>query len=310
VISFRFHIVSIVAVFLALAIGIVVGSTVIDRAIVEGLRSRVDDVEDNLDERQAENDRLQEQVEQLEAFAVDGGPLSVDERLADTVTVVVTDAGVDREPVDRTIELLDEAGSTVRGVLTIDGSWTLEDAEQRSLLAEVVGLDPEEPVEELQTRAAQLLVADLASEVEVVDDGAGTLDQIRDTGLVDFEVIEETVAPRPRLVQFLVVSGPQSELGSSTHTEAFAVAAHAASGAVVVAEVFRESDDGPERADSLAMILGSPALSAQISTVDDLDLAPGPTVAVLTMVVTQAGEVGHYGVGDGATAGAPPVPAP
>jgi hypothetical protein len=76
-----------------------------------------------------------------------------------------------------------------------------------------------------------------------------------------------------------------------------------------VAEVFRESDDGPERADSLAMILGSPALSAQISTVDDLDLAPGPTVAVLTMAVTQAGEVGHYGVGDGATAAAPPVPA-
>ena len=44
VINFRFHLVSLVAVFLALALGVVIGSTVIDRAIVDRLSSQIDSV--------------------------------------------------------------------------------------------------------------------------------------------------------------------------------------------------------------------------------------------------------------------------
>lgn len=310
-ISFRFHIVSIIAVFLALAIGIVVGSTVIDRAIVEGLRNRVDEVRDNLDERQAANDELQSEVDDLTEFTEQSALLSVDGRLADTVTVVVTDEGVDREPVERTIDLLGEAGSTVRGVLTVDGAWTLEDEEARTALAEVVDLDDEATVEELQTRAASLLVSDLSSRVGVVDDGTGALDQVAELDLVSYEALADEVAPRPRRVLFLMVSGPQSDLESSAHTEAFALAAAESAGAVVVAEVWQESEDGPDRADSLAVILGSPTLSAEISTVDALDLSFGPTITVFALVVGRAGEVGHYGVGDGAEAVSPaPVTVP
>lgn len=310
-ISFRFHVVSIVAVFLALAIGIVVGSTVIDRAIVEGLRNRVDEVSDNLDERQADNDALQEQVEDLTEFTDQSAPLSVDGRLADTVTVVVTDDGVDRDPVDRTIELLGQAGSTVRGVLTVDGSWALEDAETQAALAEVVGLDSEATAEEMQSRAASLLVTDLSSRVEVVGDDTGAVDQIADLDLVAYEALADVDALRPRRVLFLVVSGPASDLESSGHTEAFADAAAESAGAVVVAEVWQEQEDGPARADSLAAILGSPTLSAQISTVDALDLPFGPTITVFALVVGRQGEVGHYGVGDGAEAVSPaPVEGP
>ena len=134
-ISFRFHLVSIVAVFLALAIGIIVGSTVIDRAIVEGLRNRVDEVSANLDERQAANDALSGEVDQLQTWVTDAGPFAVDGRLQGAFTVLITDAGVDEGPVDRTLELLDQAGARVRGVLTVDGSWTLGDDETRAALA-------------------------------------------------------------------------------------------------------------------------------------------------------------------------------
>lgn len=303
--------VSIVAVFLALAIGIVVGSTVIDRAIVEGLRSRVDEVSDNLDERQAANDELQGEVDDLTEFTDQSAALSVDGRLTDTVTVVITDDGVDRDPVDRTIELLAQAGSTVRGVLKVDASWALEDDATQAALAEVVDLDGEATVEELQTRAASLLVTDLSSRVEVVDDGTGALDQLADLDLVDYEALADVVAPRPRRVLFVVVSGPQSDLAGSAHTEAFALAAAETAGAVVVAEVWQETEDGPDRADSLSVILGSPTLGAQISTVDALDLPFGPTITVFALVVGREGEVGHYGVGDGAEAvSAAPVAAP
>ena len=47
-VNLRYHIVSIVAVFLALGIGIVMGSTVVDRGIVDVLNRRVDGVEKTL----------------------------------------------------------------------------------------------------------------------------------------------------------------------------------------------------------------------------------------------------------------------
>ncbi|NLA37006.1 MAG: copper transporter, partial [Actinobacteria bacterium] len=48
-INLRFHIVSIVAVFLALAIGILTGSTLLDRATIEVLQDR----QTSLDNRNA-----------------------------------------------------------------------------------------------------------------------------------------------------------------------------------------------------------------------------------------------------------------
>ena len=125
------------------------------------------------------------------------------------------------------------------------------------------------------------------------------------------EALADVEALRPRRVLFVLVSGPESDLGSSAHTEAFAVAAAESAGAVVVAEVWQDQEDGPDRADSLAGILGSPSLSAQISTVDALDLPFGPTITVFALVVGRQGEAGHYGVGDGAEAVSPaPVEAP
>lgn len=307
-ISFRFHIVSIVAVFLALAIGIVIGSTVIDRAIVEGLRNRVDEVSDNLDQRQAENDRLRDRTEELGTFVTESAPYTVEDRLRGTVTVLVVDAGLDDQPVERTVELLGLARSRVRGILTLDSSWTLEDGEQAADVAEFVDLEADAPVEDLQARAAALLVSDLSSEVVPVDDETGPLGRVEALGLADYEALDvNVVVQRPRQVQFVIVSGPESDLGGSGHTEGFAVAAAESTGAAVVAEIWSEVEDGPDRADSLALFLGSPTLSAVIATVDNLDTAPGPTTVVLAADAARAGEIGHYGVGDGASSSVPPL---
>ncbi len=41
-INFRFHVVSLIAIFLALALGVVIGAGVIDRGVVDALDSRLD----------------------------------------------------------------------------------------------------------------------------------------------------------------------------------------------------------------------------------------------------------------------------
>ena len=54
-INFRYHLVSIVAVFLALGIGIIMGTAVIDRAVVDRLERQQDDLDKRIDDVRSEN---------------------------------------------------------------------------------------------------------------------------------------------------------------------------------------------------------------------------------------------------------------
>jgi hypothetical protein len=69
VINLRYHIVSIVAVFLALGIGVVMGSTVIDRVTVDTLNARVNSVERSVRAADAENRRINGQLQTVRDFA-------------------------------------------------------------------------------------------------------------------------------------------------------------------------------------------------------------------------------------------------
>lgn len=57
-IHFRYHLVSLIAVFLALAIGVAMGATVINSAVVDALRSQVSSAERRADNVKRENDQL------------------------------------------------------------------------------------------------------------------------------------------------------------------------------------------------------------------------------------------------------------
>ena len=309
-ISFRFHVISVVAVFLALAVGIVIGSTVIDQTIVGGLRDRVEDVRANLDARQEANDRLSEEVDHLEAFVEDGGALAVEGRLDDTAAVVITDRGIDGGPVERTVALLGQAGAGVRAVLTLDDSWTLEEAETREALAAAISLDPSDPVEALQAGAASELVAELSSAEGVGGDDDDLLDTVAELQLADLELVDDVVVDGPSQVVFVVVTGPDSDLEDPDHILPFLTAAADRAGGVVLGEVFREADQGPERGDSMQNVLEDPVLSAAVTTVDDLDLPQGPATVVLALAVALEGTVGHYGVGDDVERSAPLPPEP
>ena len=61
-----------------------------------------------------------------------------------------------------------------------------------------------------------------------------------------------------------------------------AKALHAAEVPLVVASVWKEVTDGPDRADAVQPIRDSD-LATTVSTVDDLDLVEGPTTVVLAL---------------------------
>ena len=71
-INFRFHLVSLIAVFLALGLGILVGSTVVDQGIVNRLDAEISSVRKENSAREAdEQGRSRSENTQLQQFIDD-----------------------------------------------------------------------------------------------------------------------------------------------------------------------------------------------------------------------------------------------
>ncbi len=137
-ISFRFHIMSIVALFLAVALGVVVGSTYDDRVNVNSLESRISTVAENLDEGLDDNEALAAEVERLEAYAAASAPYAVDGRLADVPVVLVAERGVDGDEVSDLALLLDRAGADAPGILWIEPVVALGSGDDRQELQDLL----------------------------------------------------------------------------------------------------------------------------------------------------------------------------
>ncbi|MCL2781864.1 MAG: copper transporter, partial [Actinomycetia bacterium] len=72
-ISFRYHIVSLVAVFLAVALGIVIGTTALNGPITKDLRNQVKDLQQNQTSLTQKANNLQAQADEGEEFAATYG---------------------------------------------------------------------------------------------------------------------------------------------------------------------------------------------------------------------------------------------
>src|SRR5438046_8273431 len=98
--NLRYHIVSLVAVFLALGIGIIMGSSFISRVTVDQLRKRLDSVDASVRQTRKTNDALTGQIRTWERFADQGRPQLLAGELKGVPVVVVGVQGIDRKPVD------------------------------------------------------------------------------------------------------------------------------------------------------------------------------------------------------------------
>lgn len=304
-ISFRFHLASLAAIFCALAIGVVVGSTLIDRAIVDGLESQVGEVRDDLDDRQADITRLEGDVDRLSGYVVDSALPLVQDRLRNEDVVVLAERGVDEAAVRDTVTLVQQAGARAPGIVWLEPRWALADGRWPAV-GEALGLRGRDPGGVRRVALSRLASA-LASEAEPEVTSLVTL---ADQGLLSFEARgdagEGITALEGLGALTVVVTGTDSELATTepvpAPSELVGDIAEALTGSdlgVLVAEVHRDLEAGPERGASLEPVATDDALLAAVVTVDDLDLVEGRVAVVLALADLDRGVVGRYGYGAG-----------
>ena len=313
-INFRFHLVSLVAVFLALALGIVVGSTVIDRAIVDRLSSQIDSVKKRADAERADNRGLRDQIKGLETFIAQSQPQVTGRRLNQVSVTIVAVRGVPGEDVNAAADLLKASGALVPGVLWVEDGISATDPGARAKLVKAIG-DSGLAIEDLRQVALEALGHRLATGARVVSastpalSGVDTLVALSEAGLVSFDTLgggsvglDSWPTPNTRM---LLIDGSQAHPAPGSVSLPILRAAAAAGGRMALAEVFRPTPTIKARGSVVRVVREDPALSRVISTVDDLDELRGQVAVTLAVQELGTGRAGHYGQGPGATSQLP-----
>jgi len=113
VIDFRYHVVSIVAVFLALALGLFLGSTTLQGAVFQDLQKHLNNAQNHVGALETKVDQLTSQQNHDRAFDKLLEPYAVAGRLSGQLVVVVSAPGANGDVRSQLMATLERAGATV-----------------------------------------------------------------------------------------------------------------------------------------------------------------------------------------------------
>lgn len=308
-ISFRYHVVSIVAVLLALAVGVALGGG--------PLRGRVDDASVRAVASDGRTEGLEGELADLRSrsafsdrFAATTAPRLVGGRLRGHVVTVMVLPSADAGDVSALRRMVQVAGGRVGGVVRVGRD--LVDAGEKQLVDEL-GL-------QLEGRAPGVRVpADAGTYGRIgalvgravgvrtpggaEADGAATsiLAGLDTAGLVS---VQGSLDRRGDLV--LLVTGTaegtdQERQGTGTILRSLVRAVDTQSGGVVVAGPIGAAVAGGP----VAAVRADAAAARAVSTVDSLGSVDGAVVTVMALDEQSGGRAGHYGSGDAADSAMP-----
>ncbi|MGW9209621.1 copper transporter [Embleya sp. NPDC055664] len=169
-IDFRYHVVSIIAVFLALSVGLVLGASFLKEAAVSGLDQSVQDLARNNEGLRREVDRANAGQRYLNGIMGTVGPELTKGRLAGHKAVVVALPGADTKLADSTVKLLDGASATVTGQVSVKGQWT--DPKRENELVAALGTNALTfPTGSATERAAKVLAGAITDKTPPIQSG-------------------------------------------------------------------------------------------------------------------------------------------
>ena len=343
-INLRYHIVSIVAVFLALGIGLALGSTFVDGFIVSELETRVDALEESRNDARAalaeERDSLS--IERAERAAQDVAtiPLVGGGLLSDAPVMIIAVDGVDERAVQSVQAALLGSDARYEGTLWLTAQLDMTSAENRAELQEVLGLVddnetlvrtaleirlhaalfPEAPdpvgvvLGGTATEIAEELFASAGRELAVAaptdtSRPASVLTQLRDAAIIRYDnefAFTGALADVPVYgTRFVLVANADADLAADEIIiPMFEAVVKDGIDVVIVAVEPAPSDVNDDPVSFVGLIRDNTEFSRVIATVDDATSFSG---TLSTLILLDTGHIEHLGSGPGASSVLPAV---
>ena len=301
-INFRYHLVSLTAVFLALTVGLILGTAALNGPAIEAFESNIQSLRDS-------NEQLRDQAEQMErdlqddqAFAEAVAPSYLAGQLTGKNILVIALNGVDPAYVDGTVDMLGYAGATVSGRLSIlDDYFDPDRAAELGDLAETTTPDTVttpvtyDGVTAMSYVLAAVTTGEAAGATVAITPGDITTVT---TGLNDLGMLTVETQPTGVADGVLILAGPGFTDSNAADRNAGMVAftnAFAADDPTVYAATTDTGDGNPIRTIRAEN-------SDTVATTDNVALTQGQIAAVAALAdYINTSTVDHLGTGEGAS---------
>ena len=306
-IDFRYHLISLIAVILALALGILAGSGFLGGPLLERLRGEVRGLHEDNDRLQDEVRRLDDQIDQGDAFAAAVEPALTRGKLAGEEIVVVRVARTEGRVIEGVRESLLDAGAQLITEITLTDKFALENAPARDELALIVGSVISDDTVLLEEAASFMgeRAAAAASDTSRADSPSGGIAQQRFENLItELEaagfVSHDTTEAGPSIPDgavFVILGGSEERptFASAPLVRALSEGLAGRNAAAIVVE------GSKSRWGLVAAIRDDIEARTGVATVDNGETTPGQIATVLGLDRAIAGDVGHFGVLAGRT---------
>jgi hypothetical protein len=310
VISWRYHLISIVAVFLAFGLGVLTGTTVLNDNLVRRLKSQTRSLTEQLDELRSSDQDNESELARMNAFAEQAMPYLVDATLIGQQVVVVTQDGVDGGAVAETRTALDLAGADVITTLAVQPTMAAQTSNAQRDLAAILGLPDSTSAQELATAGGRAIALRLATDPAVDPTGADVLGELLSQGFLTAsapEITDATLGEIGGRDQLVVVVGGTSEELAPASTDFMVPLVQGLADLDVVAGVGESLDANDGLVSAIRSALEASA--GPLVTVDNIDRPVGASAMALGLrAAIVLGTGGDYGVKPGATRLLPPAP--
>ncbi|HEY0501032.1 MAG TPA: copper transporter [Kutzneria sp.] len=304
-INFRYHVVSLTAVFLALAIGLVVGTAALNGPVADSLRYQLDALKKDNSNKRDQVDQYRDQINRSQDFATQVAPTLLNGKLTGRRIVVVALPGA-TDYTAGVISMLQIAGATVTARVTVQDkffdpnvSTELLDLASQSYQGTIPfdGL----PVNSdgVETASAQLALALLqraGGSQPAADDVTSVLTAYTKAGYISVD--EKQAKAIGGAEGTVIVSGPPAVDKD---------AAKKSQSAVTLATQFDIrplliAGDGVGDGNLISAVRGDASLVTKISTVDNASTVQGQLAAGMATVERMVqNKVGQYGLAAGAS---------
>lgn len=305
-ISLRHHAISLAAVFLALAVGVFLGSGVLSDTLLSGLRSEKQDLNKQITVLTDQRNALNEKLGAANDFDTQMAGRMVRDALAGKSVVLVRTPDADDDDVEAMNRLIGQAGGTVTGTVALTQEFV--DANSAEKLRSVVNSSIVPAGAQLSTtlvdqgsQAGDLLgIALLINrnpEIKPADDPQRdtVLAALRDTGFLTYSGEQLAAANTAIIVTGGALGDDAGNQGSTVARFAAGMAPHG-SGTVLAGR-----DGSATGTSAVAVARADAGMAADVTTVDDIGVESGRITTVLALQNLIGGAPsGKFGTGPGA----------